>query len=118
MAGGQHRNENQNFGTIFQSGVSKIQHNHGPTLAWSATILDRVINGSVQLGKHVSFQITASGFHQVRVRYACSHSASISACDELLDGFIAFSMGASVAAPLGLCRSLRPLVSKILMPIG
>ena len=29
MAAGQLRNENQNFGTIFQSCVSKIQHNDG-----------------------------------------------------------------------------------------
>ncbi len=29
MAAGQHRNENQTFGTIFQSCVSKIQHNGG-----------------------------------------------------------------------------------------
>jgi hypothetical protein len=33
-------------------------------------MLDRVINGSVQLGQHVGFQITASGFHQLRFRYA------------------------------------------------
>ena len=63
MAGGQHRNENQNFGTIFQSGVSKIQHNHGPTrsldrhdlvmaeitnAAWKLVIFDGVMAESAQ----------------------------------------------------------------------
>jgi len=33
-------------------------------------IFDPVINGSVQLRQHVGFQITASGFHQLRFRYA------------------------------------------------
>jgi hypothetical protein len=33
-------------------------------------MLDRVINGSVQIGQHLGFQITASGFHQLRFRYA------------------------------------------------
>ena len=33
-------------------------------------VFDPVINGSVQLDQHVGFQITASGFHQLRFRYA------------------------------------------------
>ena len=33
-------------------------------------VFDLLVSGSVQLGQHVGFQITASGFHQVRFGYA------------------------------------------------
>jgi hypothetical protein len=62
--------QNQDFGTIFYSPVSKIQHNETEGPIGSMAIFGPVINGTVQLGEHVGIQIAASGFHQVRFCYA------------------------------------------------